>query len=368
MSIIIAFSTDAVVFQENKILDEDIAKSYPGALWVTKLAKIAEERGIKVVTGDVAILNIQAKKWRSSDILVIQDESSSIGFELLRLGAIPLILICAESPLYVPSFYANLSKTSALFKNRILFRGAFECTSLKEGNHVLHFPSFSSYSEEDNVPWGQRKFLVMVAANKYWKIKRKIHMQLMAWIRDAILGRKLYTPQEITDQQLHDRRLALVEYFGREGSLDLFGANWEDISNLPDKWRNRLEKVVEKLNPTTCTDKQSVITDYKFAICFENMVYPGYVTEKIIDCFRAGVIPIYMGAPDISDFVPKAAFLDLRGFVSLEEMHSYLKNITEDAAMEMINAAHSFLRSEKGAKYSYEGFAHNVMNLVRECE
>lgn len=42
---------------------------------------------------------------------------------------------------------------------------------------------------------------------------------------------------------------------------------------------------------------------YKFVICCENTLVPGYVTEKIISAMLAGCIPIYMGAPDIDQYV-----------------------------------------------------------------
>jgi hypothetical protein len=96
------------------------------------------------------------------------------------------------------------------------------------------------------------------------------------------------------------------------------------------------------------------------------MSYPGYVTEKIIDCFRAGVIPIYLGAPDIADFVPKTSFIDLREYTDLDELNKQLTEITEDIASKMINAARMFLKSEAGNEYSYEGFARNVLRMMED--
>jgi hypothetical protein len=148
----------------------------------------------------------------------------------------------------------------------------------------------------------------------------------------------------------------------------LFGTHWENINNLPAEWRGRLREIVSNLKPTACKDKHAVIKNYKFAICFENMSYPGYVTEKIIDCFRAGVIPIYLGAPDIGDFIPKASFIDFREHSDLYELNKQLTGITEDTASKMIKAARTFLKSEAGDEYSYEGFARNVLQMVEDYE
>ena len=368
MTVTIAFCTAATVFHENRILDANIAKDFPGALWVTRLAQFSQERGIEVVTGDIAIARIQEGALIPSDILVIQEENYTQGFELVGLGAKPFLLVCGESPLYARNFYAHLPRTSAPFGNRILFRGAFARASLGGLNHVLHFPSFSLDSEEETVAWSRRRLLVMVAANKYWKPGRSIYRHVIAKMRDIIVGRKSYITIETKELQLHDRRLELIEYFGQRRSLDLFGTNWEDISNLPRMWRSRLREIVGNLRPAACSDKHAVISRYKFAICFENMSYPGYVTEKIIDCFSAGVIPIYLGAPDICDFVPKAAFIDLREFVDLDELYRHLTEITEDVALGMVSVGRDFLSSEAGAEYSYEGFARNVLHMVDEYE
>ena len=368
MSVTIAFCTAASVFQGNRILEENIAKDFPGALWVTRLAQFAGERGIDVVTGDIAIARIQEAVLKASEILVIQEENCSLGFELLQMGAKPFLLFSAESPLYARNFYAHLPKISSIFQHRILFRGAFASASEGGVNHVMHFPSFSQDFDAVDVKWASRRFMVMVAANKYWKPQRSTFRHVIAILRDVIMRRKTYMTHETQELQLHDRRLELIEYFGQRNSIDLFGTHWENISNLPAEWRRRLREIVGNLKPTACKDKHAVITNYKFAICFENISFPGYVTEKIIDCFRAGVIPIYLGAPDIGDFVPKASFIDLREYTDLDELNKQLTGITEDIASKMINAARTFLKSEAGDGYSYEGFARHVLQLVEDYE
>lgn len=41
---------------------------------------------------------------------------------------------------------------------------------------------------------------------------------------------------------------------------------------------------------------------YEFSIIVENERTPGYFTEKLIDCLSQGTVPIYWGAPDITNF------------------------------------------------------------------
>ena len=44
-------------------------------------------------------------------------------------------------------------------------------------------------------------------------------------------------------------------------------------------------------------DKLAFQRQYKFSIAYENSRDPGYVTEKIVDAFAAGTVPIYWGDP-----------------------------------------------------------------------
>ena len=69
------------------------------------------------------------------------------------------------------------------------------------------------------------------------------------------------------------------------------------------------------------------LKDYRFSVAIENGIFPNYFTEKILDCFLTGTIPIYRGCNNIGDF------FDLRGFFTfdtVEELVDILKNLTEE--------------------------------------
>ena len=48
--------------------------------------------------------------------------------------------------------------------------------------------------------------------------------------------------------------------------------------------------------------KEDVLADYMFSVTIENDSYPTYWSEKILDCFACGTIPVYYGSPDIGDY------------------------------------------------------------------
>lgn len=48
------------------------------------------------------------------------------------------------------------------------------------------------------------------------------------------------------------------------------------------------------------TRKFDCLADYRFSIVIENESCPGFFTEKLLDCFAVGTIPIYWGDPNVS--------------------------------------------------------------------
>jgi alpha(1,3/1,4) fucosyltransferase len=64
---------------------------------------------------------------------------------------------------------------------------------------------------------------------------------------------------------------------------------------------------------------------HKFSICFEHSSYPGYTTEKLMDAFLAGSLPIYWGDPKISEDWNCNAFLYPRN--GLDNEFSLMKEL-----------------------------------------
>ncbi len=52
--------------------------------------------------------------------------------------------------------------------------------------------------------------------------------------------------------------------------------------------------------------------EYRFTIAIENLVSPFYFTEKILNCFAAQTIPIYIGATEIGRFFNLDGIIPIR--------------------------------------------------------
>ena len=169
----------------------------------------------------------------------------------------------------------------------------------------------------DIIPFHKRKFCCLIARNK-----RSTH------------------PKE-----LYSERRKSITFFERNHpkEFDLFGHGWER-ENLPS-YRGSIGSKYETLKK------------YKFSICYENMKdVRGYITEKIFDCFHCGVVPIYYGASNVTDYIPKECFIDARDFNSYEELYAYLKRMKRNEHSRILSNIRMFLRTDKAKLFHDDHF------------
>ena len=77
-------------------------------------------------------------------------------------------------------------------------------------------------------------------------------------------------------------------------------------------------------------DKILFESTHRFSICFENASYPGYTTEKILQSFAAGTIPIYRGDPEICRVFNPKAFVNANEYEDMEELARYIVDFDRD--------------------------------------
>ncbi len=125
----------------------------------------------------------------------------------------------------------------------------------------------------------------------------------------------LYKGREKSDRQKfactffsnpHAIRLAAIESLRSIGEIDVFGRG--------------VGKPVQF--------KEELASEYKFVLCFENDLYPGYITEKLIDAYKCGAVPLYWGDLGIDEVINKDAFVNLKDFQTLADFNSFLGNMT----------------------------------------
>ena len=137
--------------------------------------------------------------------------------------------------------------------------------------------------------------------------------------------------------------------------FEFYGSGWEKTNH--SAYCGRVENKAETYH------------HYRFALAFENMKnVRGYVTEKILDCLVAGIVPIYAGADDITDYVPQECFISYSRFKDPEEMIKCLKGITKEQYNDYLGAAQRFFHSEQIRKFDGEEYARDIYFLADQAQ
>lgn len=98
----------------------------------------------------------------------------------------------------------------------------------------------------------------------------------------------------------------------------------------------------------------SVLPRYKFYLAFENSITTDYVTERLFHALAAGVVPVYLGAPNVRDFLPhQDAAIVANEFESPQSLATLLNDLDAD------DVAYSRL-----LRWKHEGYSSGFRRLV----
>ncbi len=179
--------------------------------------------------------------------------------------------------------------------------------------------------------------------------------------------------------ELYTKRVEFIRWFEKNhlDEFDLYGTKWEQYRfghSFFGKVLNKIKPLRKKnLFPSykgMVDSKYDTMKNYKFSICYENIKdQNGYITEKIFDSFFAGCVPIYWGAKNVAEHIPKECFIDKREFDSFEEIYEFIKNMDEKTYMNYLDTIEEFLNSSKADQFRAEIFAETIVcEIVKEIK
>lgn len=187
-------------------------------------------------------------------------------------------------------------------------------------------------------------------------------------------------------KELYSKRIDVIRWFEKyhPDSFEFYGVGWD---RYVSKYRYvntilRMTKFDRIINiaykffkfdyPSykgPIDSKIETMSKYKFAVCYENCGdMPGYITEKIFDCFLAGCVPIYGAGGggcknNIYSYIPKECFIDIDNFANYEEMYSYISDMNDNLYMQYLNAIEKYITSKSSDIFTSE---YVVDTIVRE--
>jgi len=178
--------------------------------------------------------------------------------------------------------------------------------------------------------------------------------------------------------ELYTERFRAILWFMKNhpGDFDLYGYDW-DISlgkKMVEYVRNGYRTLkgtqvrpidVSRVYRGSAPVKKDILKNYRFCICYENAEnFPGYITEKIFDCFIAGVVPVYLGWDRVQEFIPQDTFIDKRKFPDYESLYSHLQFMGEEEYDRYLEAIGRFLASEQAKRFDVSSFAEILLGRM----
>lgn len=244
------------------------------------------------------------------------------------------ILFNFEPPTVLPEVYKNISHLFTIYDEVY-----FSCRVDDSRCRYFHIPqqpyegiTFQYWDNSD------RKFLVMIQMDKSTNLYRRFII---------LTHRKsLYFQKDLLQE-----RVKIIEFFGETGEIDLYGGGW-----------HKRKGTIQKVYRGRVKSKHQKLSEYNFAIATENNITPGFIGETIFDCFYAGTVPVYLGAPDIIDYIPKDCFIDMRDFKNYGELKVFLKSLSASRIASYREHSRDFLKSEQYKPFTKEYFAKIFVN------
>lgn len=97
--------------------------------------------------------------------------------------------------------------------------------------------------------------------------------------------------------------------------------------------------------------KEEALSDYMFSVAIENM--DNWFTEKLLDCFLTGTIPIYYGTPNVGKWFNTEGIIFLEDGFDIEELNEEMYLSKKDAIEDNFNRA---LKMEIVEDYIWEKY------------
>ena len=325
-----------------------------------RVQEVFREYGIDVHTADF-LLN--GRYTADQNVYFALGNVSNYKKVAVRDDSILSGLFHLEAPIIHPSTYRATREASAYFSRVYSFTTPdalepFDCAGLAFTQFRIPAPRDAVIDEYwDRQP---RKFLTMISQNR---------RPPLSW------------------NELYSERPRALEHFSRTDSIDLYGLGWEATAyrvgehRLPGRVRiiertinKRLGRepvdhygnVIRRVYRGPVESKYETMSGYTFALCFENMELDGWINEKIFDAFVVGTVPIYLGAPDVANYIPPECFIDPRAFVSYADLEGFLRSLGEREIRAYRENAREFMSSSQYYPFTKEAFAQLFVSAVEE--
>jgi len=321
----------------------------------TDLRKMLAQQGIDLATQDL-------HPAAESDLIIALDQTVELQQLKLRPSA-KVYLLLNEPATYYPE---NWQKENHGVFNRIF---TYDYTLADQERYVHHYfaidledtPAARPVSEAE---FNQRKLCVLMAG-MFQPTKPVAGSTSLLYTRYQTV--KWFAQHHPEDFSLYSRGIEprLLQSFRGLGLLQrVLPAPL--LKQVTDTVVTRRKSIFDRVSrgPVPPNAKIDTFRNYRFAVCYENTALAGYISEKIFDCFAAGCVPIYLGEPEISRFIPKECFIDRREFSTDEELYSFIKAMPYAQYRKYVEAVLAFSQGVEHDKFGSVANAQRIASVI----
>jgi hypothetical protein len=108
------------------------------------------------------------------------------------------------------------------------------------------------------------------------------------------------------------------------------------------------------MTPSRVGGKVEFFRRYKFTLAIENAVWPGYMTEKLVDPMFAHSIPIYVGDPQAHLSFDTSSYVDATRFADAKQMLQFVREVDNDRALYLKLLAAPYYRNNTLPDYAHD--------------
>lgn len=200
-----------------------------------------------------------------------------------------------EPPIINGENYVNIKKIKDQFK----YIFTHQKSMLGEGDNFVYIPHGGTWLREEDISIHEKNKLVSF---------------IFSW--------KQWNPY-------HRMRFRVFDRFKDSSLVDFYGTGCDKPLDL----------------------KIDGLKDYMFSIVIENSIENGYFTEKLLDCFLSGTIPIYVGHRSVTEIFDESGIILFEGDENLPDILSKLNSDFYKSKLESVQKnfeiAKNYINPEK---------------------
>lgn len=104
--------------------------------------------------------------------------------------------------------------------------------------------------------------------------------------------------------------------------------------------------------PNRLAGKLEFLAKYKFTLAVENIIWPGYMTEKLADPMYVNSVPIYVGDPQARLSFDPQSYIDITSFATIKEMLDFVREADNNRDLYLKMLARPFYRDNRIPDYA----------------